>query len=273
MFTTITCLWLFHRCERSSTLRDSFSEKTLNQYLTHASVLIYRNVYQNTKYKVCIFIIPFVCVRKNASRQNLLLETSWREGEKKTGGSTWQNVAWDKGTWQPLAFSKKPTCHRGKWRATAVWQRVDLAYLCAETYIRVSSLHIRLYLNREWSDVAGYSRSRRWSPWRATRDWSLLDRDLLCASRVAPRSSRSPRPFVSHEYLNWILKAQNHRTDEPSLRVPRISTSESGTNASNFEADFGARWSIQNALGSRGSRATPWKSKNSRVSGTSEVPG
>lgn len=45
-----------------------------------------------------------------------------------------------------------------------------------------------------------------------------------------------PRPFVSHEYLNWILKAQNHRTNEP---LPR-DLGESGTSASNFEADLRA---------------------------------
>lgn len=37
------------------------------------------------------------------------------------------------------------------------------------------------------------------------------------ASPASPLLS-SPRPFVSHEYLNWILKAQNHRTNEPSPR-------------------------------------------------------
>jgi len=51
-------------------------------------------------------------------------------------------------------------------------------------------------------------------------------RPSVCIESGAPRSA-------PHEYLNWILKAQNHRTNEPSPRCRDLD--ERVGDATNFE--------------------------------------
>lgn len=138
-------------------------------------------------------------------------------------------------------------------RLELLWQRVNpAAHQCATSL----TVYIRCTLPRERRDARGASLV----PWRATVPGAKA-REVetpLCASRVrrTVRFSCVPRP--PHEYLNWILKAQNHRTNEPSPREdsPRRAGQETPRISRREMIDPQCSWIT---------RGSPWKSKEVEI--------
>lgn len=141
----------------------------------------------------------------------------------------------------PCAFSKKADF--------SPWQmKSDFSYFDSESIRRHISVCVAsspsLYIRRTLTDRGG------------EMSWDILDALAgypglkhvgsrpFCVHREWRTAFASCAPRPSHEYLNWILKAQNHRTNEPSTTGSR--------RASRGRREFRGRvWSIHDVLESR----------------------